>query len=73
MATQMGIKWGTDSKIRFLEPYSGLPMEIGACGEFHIRVCNSRKLLLKVVGTSSGFGQDNLLGADEEKGTSAHW
>ncbi len=68
MATQMGIKWGTDSKVRFLEPYSGLPMEIGACGEFHIRVCNSRKLLLKVVGTSSGFGQDNLLGADEEKG-----
>lgn len=68
MATQMGIKWGTDSKVRFLEPVSGLPLEIGACGEFHIRVSNSRKLLLKVVGTSSGFGQGNLLGADGERG-----
>lgn len=68
MATQMGVKWGTDSKIRLLDPLSGLPIEIGACGEFNIRVCNSRKLLLKVVGTASGFGQGNLLGDDEEKG-----
>lgn len=68
MATQMGVKWGTDSKIRLLDPLSGLPIEIGACGEFNIRVCNSRKLLVKVVGTASGFGQGNLLGDDEEKG-----
>lgn len=68
LTTQMGIKWGTDSKIRFLDPFSGLPIEIGACGEFHIRVNNSRKLLLKVIGTSSGFDQRNLLGEDGERG-----
>lgn len=68
LATQMGIKWGTDSKIRLLDPLSGLPLEIGACGEFNIRVCNARKLLLKVVGTSSGFGQSSLFGEDGEKG-----
>lgn len=68
MATQMGVKWGTDSRIRLLEPVSGIPLEIGACGEFTIRVSNSRKLLLKVVGTSSAFYQDNLFGANEEKG-----
>lgn len=67
-ATQMGIKWGTDSRVRFLDPGSGLPVEIGACGEFHIRVSNSRKLLLKVIGTSSGFDQRNLLGEDGERG-----
>ncbi len=68
MATQMGIKWGTDSKIRLLEPVSGLPIEIGACGEFNIRVSNSRRLLLKVVGTTTGFTQGNLFGVNGEKG-----
>lgn len=68
LATQMGIKWGTDSRIRLLEPLSGLPLEIGACGEFNIRVNNARKLLLKVVGTSSGLGQKRLFGEDGEKG-----
>lgn len=68
LATQMGIKWGTDSRIRLLEPLSGLPLEIGACGEFNIRVNNARRLLLKVVGTSSGLGQKRLFGEDGEKG-----
>lgn len=68
MATQMGIKWGTDSKIHLLEPISGLPLEIGACGEFNIRVNNARKLLLKVVGTAASFEREHLLGIDGEKG-----
>ena len=68
MATQMGIKWGTDSKIHLLDPVSGLPIEIGACGEFNIRVSNSRKLLLKVVGTASSFEREHLLGDNEGKG-----
>ncbi len=68
LSVQMGIKWGTDSKIRLLEPVSGIPIEIGACGEFNIRVSNSRKLLLKVVGTSVGLDQRHLFGADGEKG-----
>ena len=46
---QMGIKWGTDSKIRFLDPITGLPLEIGACGQFNLKVCDSRKLLIKLV------------------------
>lgn len=68
MATQMGIKWGTDSKIRLLDPVSGIPIEIGACGEFNIRVSNSRRLLLKVVGTTAGLGQGQLFGTNGEKG-----
>lgn len=52
MATQMGIKWGTDSKVRLFDPGSGLHIEIGACGNFNLRVTDSRKLLLKVVGTT---------------------
>jgi len=62
MATQMGIKWGTDSKVRLFDPASGLHVELGASGEFNIRVINSRKLLLKLVGTTGELRQDALLG-----------
>ena len=68
LATEMGIKWGTDSKVRLFDPASGLHIEIGASGEFNIRVTNSRKLLLKVVGTTGGLGQEQLLGIGNGKG-----
>ena len=68
LATQMGIKWGTDSKVRLFDPASGLYLELGASGEFNIRVLNSRKLLLKVVGTTGSLGQEQLLGSSTSKG-----
>ena len=68
LATQMGVKWGTDSKVRLFDPASGLHIEIGASGEFNIRVTDSRKLLLKVVGTTGRLGQEQLLGTANGKG-----
>ena len=62
MTTRMGIKWGTDSKVRMFDPYSGMHVELGASGEFNIRVINSRKLLLKLVGTADGLKQAQLTG-----------
>lgn len=62
LTTQLGVKWGTDSKIRMYDPISGLHLELGACGTFNIKVIDGRKLLLKVVGTTSGFTQDNVFG-----------
>lgn len=60
---QMAIKWGTDSKIRFIEPNMGIPLEIGACGEMNLEVADSRKLLLKLVGTMNGIAWgDNGVG-----------
>ena len=52
---QMAVKWGTDSKVRFLDPNMGIPLEIGACGEMNLAVSDSRKLLLKLVGTMNGI------------------
>ena len=52
---QMGVKWGTDSKVRFIEPTMGIPLEIGASGEMNIAVSDSKKLLLKLVGTMKGI------------------
>lgn len=60
--TQMGIKWGTDSKVRLFDPMTGMHIELGASGEFSIRVTNSRKLLLKLIGTTGELKQDAILG-----------
>lgn len=52
---QMALKWGTDSKVRYIDPESGLPLELGASGEMNLCVSNSRKLLIKLVGTMDGI------------------
>lgn len=62
MTTHMGVKWGTDSKIRLFDPMTGMHLELGASGEFSIRVTNSRRLLLKLVGTISTLKQEELMG-----------
>lgn len=62
LTTQMGIKWGTDSKVRLFDPASGLHIEIGACGNFSMRVNDSRKLLIKLVGTTGEFTQNDVIG-----------
>lgn len=52
---QMAIKWGTPDKVRFIDPLTGVPLELGASGEMNIQVDNSRKLLIKLVGTMKGI------------------
>lgn len=52
---QMAVKWGTDSKVRFIESKFGVPIEIGACGEMNLAVSDARKLLVKLVGTTKGI------------------
>lgn len=56
---QMGMKWGTDSKVRFLDPLTGVPLELGACGEMNLQVADSRKLLVKLVGTMRGISWED--------------
>ena len=51
---QMAVKWGTDSKVRFVEPTLGVPVELGASGEMNLAVSDGRKLLIKLVGTMNG-------------------
>ena len=63
MSTLMGIKWGTDSKVRLFDPATGIHVEIGASGEFNIRVTDPRRLLIKVVGTTGGLKQSDLMGS----------
>lgn len=58
---QTGIKWGTPSRVRIIEPTSNLPIEIGARGSFNLEVADSRKLILRLVGTASDFTQDDVV------------
>lgn len=69
MATMMGIRWGTDSKVRLFDPASGLHVEIGASGNFNIRVSDSRKLVIKLVGTTEGLLQSDIAGDGLSYGT----
>ena len=58
---QMSIRWGTDSKVQYIDPQYGFPLAIGASGEMSLRADDSRKLLLKLVGTENYLGQQKLV------------
>jgi hypothetical protein len=58
---QLSIKWGTDSQVQYMEPTYKFPMKIGASGEMSLRVEDSRKLLVKVVGTENSLNQAGLV------------
>ncbi len=59
---QMAIKWGTPEKVRFIDPLTGTPLELGASGEMNIQVSNARKLLIKLVGTMKGVSWEEEQG-----------
>lgn len=58
---QMAIKWGTDSKVQYVEPTYKFPISIGASGEMSLKVQDSRKLLVKIVGTQRTLAQNQLV------------
>ena len=58
---QMSIKWGTDSRVEFIEPTYGFPISIGASGEMTLRAEDSKRLLLKLVGTEKYLSQARLV------------
>lgn len=58
---QMAIKWGTDSKVQYVEPTYGFPISIGASGEMALSVEDSRKLLVTLVGTERVLERDQLV------------
>lgn len=57
---QMAIRWGTDSKVQYIDPTYGFPISIGASGEMSLSVNDSRKLLVKLVGTETVLSRTRL-------------
>lgn len=58
---QMAIRWGTDSKVQYIEPTYKFPLSIGANGEMSLSVADSRNLLVKLVGTERLLTQSELV------------
>ena len=59
---QMAIRWGTDSKVQYVEPTYGFPLAIGANGEMALAVGDSRNLLINLVGTEAMLDRQHLVG-----------
>ncbi|MDR2579297.1 MAG: SPFH domain-containing protein [Chitinispirillales bacterium] len=57
---RMAVKWGTDSHVQYMEPAYRFPLKIGASGEMSLRADDSRKLLLKILGTEKTLVQAAL-------------
>lgn len=57
---QMAIRWGTHSKVQYVEPTYKFPLSIGASGEMSLSVDDSRKLLVKLVGTECVLDRQQL-------------
>lgn len=58
---QMAIKWGTDSKVEYIDPTYGFPVQLGASGEMTLRVEDACKLLVKIVGTEHNLTQASIV------------
>ncbi len=58
---QMAIKWGTDSKVQYVEPTYKFPLSIGASGEMSLSVADSRKLLVNLLGTECILERSQLV------------
>ena len=57
---QMAIKWGTDSRVQYIEPTYRFPLSIGASGDMSLSVSDSRKLLINLVGTERVLERNQL-------------
>lgn len=57
----MAIKWGTDNKVQYIDPKYNFPLKLGASGEMTLSISDSRKLLVKIVGTESLLSRNHLI------------
>ncbi len=60
-AEQMAIRWGTDTRVEYMEPTYQFPLSVGASGEMSLSVADSRRLLLKLVGTERSLDRAKLV------------
>lgn len=58
---QMAIRWGTDSKVQYIDPKYNFSLAIGANGEMTLAVEDSRNLLINLVGTEAILDRQHLV------------
>ena len=58
---QMAIRWGTDSRVQYIEPTYKFPLSIGASGEMSLSVADCKQLLINLVGTDVVLDRQRLV------------
>lgn len=57
----LDIKWGTPSPIQLQDPKYKIFAPLRAFGQFGIQICDSRKFLVKLVGTLPRLDKENIV------------
>ncbi|MEL7569671.1 MAG: SPFH domain-containing protein [Eubacteriaceae bacterium] len=57
----LDIKWGTASPIQLQDPKYKVFIPVRSFGQFGIQILDSRKFLIKLVGTLSSFDKENIV------------
>lgn len=58
--TNLNIRWSTPDPIQLQDPKYGIMVPVRAFGQYGVRIEESKKFLLKLVGTLPGFDTDTL-------------
>ncbi|MBO9606032.1 MAG: SPFH domain-containing protein [Paenibacillaceae bacterium] len=58
---RLDVKWGTPTPIQLQEPKYQMVVSVRAFGQFGIQIEDSRKFMLKLIGTLSEFDQTSLV------------
>lgn len=66
-ALALNVKWGTTSKFEVLDPKFFVQLNVGASGAMEIRIKDTRKFLIKVVGTQREITTDRIVEYFKEK------
>lgn len=60
LTTMMDIAWGTPSQVTVRDPIYGYSYNAGASGSFGLKIRDSRKLLLNLVGTENNLTTEHI-------------
>ena len=66
----MGIRWGTPDRVRFIDPATKIPLDIGASGDMNLTVSDPYVLLKKLVGTLPRLTRDDVLSSTPRQSAS---
>ena len=66
-ALALDVKWGTTSKFEVLDPQFFVQLNVGASGAMEVKIKDSRKFLVKVVGTQNSVNTLKLSDYFKEK------
>lgn len=56
----MALRWGTDSKVQFIEPTYNFPMEIGARGSLSLRISDSAAFVTRLIGAENSIMPETI-------------